>query len=337
MFKFGFFENEMEKEEENGKKAGNGQAIAGIDGSYSGDVTESENRNKEVVVDWKFVNDICGKLLMKAEMRKDEQKTEKTKKKADTEKVSSDLSDKGDDIANMKISRVQIGEEIILIPLPHERIVENDKDVVSGVYEGGFKLWECSLDLSRLIISHSHAIPKKSAGEPVYVLDLGCGNGLLGTTAMMKSEDIRVSFHDLNKDVIDQSTINTVALNSLKYGKAIENGDKRARFFFGPWNKSTIDMLTDNGKQRYDVILTSETLYNNSYFPILYDILSSCLAFNPESGILIASKRYYFGVGGGVHSFLEYVEKKKQFKSTLCQSFEDGFSNVRDIVLLKWI
>ena len=45
----------------------------------------------------------------------------------------------------------------------------NDSDLVSGVYEGGLKIWECSLDLVHYIINNSEIFKGKR------VLELGCG------------------------------------------------------------------------------------------------------------------------------------------------------------------
>lgn len=33
-----------------------------------------------------------------------------------------------------------------------------DKDIIPGLYEGGFKLWECTLDLLRFLESQPHLL-----------------------------------------------------------------------------------------------------------------------------------------------------------------------------------
>ena len=54
-----------------------------------------------------------------------------------------------------------------------------------------------------------------------------------------------------------------------------------------------------------------------------------------EGMALIASKKYYFGVGGGtfdLEALASASDSRLQF--TLVRSYEDGFSNIREIVKL---
>ena len=51
-------------------------------------------------------------------------------------------------------------------------------DLVPGVYEGGFKIWEGSLDLVRYL--HGESIPLRGR----RVIELGCGHGLPGIFAL---------------------------------------------------------------------------------------------------------------------------------------------------------
>ena len=46
---------------------------------------------------------------------------------------------------------------------------QNNSDLVSGVYEGGLKVWECSLDLVDYITLN------KEKFEGKKVLEIGCG------------------------------------------------------------------------------------------------------------------------------------------------------------------
>jgi len=47
---------------------------------------------------------------------------------------------------------------------------------VTGIYEGGLKIWECSIDLATYIAS-------KIDVKDLCVLELGCGAGLPGIVA----------------------------------------------------------------------------------------------------------------------------------------------------------
>ena len=56
----------------------------------------------------------------------------------------------------------------------------------------------------------------------------------------------------------------------------------------------------------------------------------------PDTGLaLSAGKRYYFGTGGSVASLIEKATAVG-FQAHVVDSIEDGKSNIRDIVLIRW-
>ncbi|KAL8293283.1 hypothetical protein RQP46_000977 [Phenoliferia psychrophenolica] len=64
-----------------------------------------------------------------------------------------------------------------------EHFVDEESDLVKGVYEGGLKTWECSLDLVDCLYSKHLAGPLGQAGEVDSVrgksfLEIGCGTAL---------------------------------------------------------------------------------------------------------------------------------------------------------------
>ena len=87
------------------------------------------------------------------------------------------------------------------------------------------------------------------------------------------------------------------------------------RFFAGSWE--TFD-FTNIPPQRYNIVLTSETIYRAENLPSLVTLLrSACLGITPNEGekptsnpslCLVAAKAVYFGVGGGVSNFIDAVE-----------------------------
>ena len=55
------------------------------------------------------------------------------------------------------------------------------------------------------------------------------------------------------------------------------------------------------------------------------------------SGIaLIASKRFYFGVGGGTYTLEMLVQEAGVLQYDVLQVYEDGQSNIREIVRLSF-
>ena len=72
--------------------------------------------------------------------------------------------------------------------------VDGESDLVPGQYEGGLKVWECSVDLLDFFLRSPelHGLSN--------VLELGCGSGLPGIAALMKGSR-PVVFTDFNMDV----------------------------------------------------------------------------------------------------------------------------------------
>lgn len=98
------------------------------------------------------------------------------------------------------------------------------------------------------------------------------------------------------------------------------------RFFSGSWN--TFDPACTIGSDCYNIILTSETIYQMDSLESLVDLMqAACTGETKESlsmsveevdseapcpyHCLVAAKVLYFGVGGGVSEFLKSVERRK--------------------------
>ncbi|XP_034041259.1 histidine protein methyltransferase 1 homolog [Thalassophryne amazonica] len=245
---------------------------------------------------------------------------------------------------------------------------EQSSDLISGVYEGGLKVWECTYDLLELIEKDS-----KSFGEK-RVLDLGCGAGLLGILAL-KTGAKHVHFQDYNSTVIEHLTLPNVILNCLDDGNGEDAKDRedngkllreyscenevnekqedqdwcppskktamdptqqpslaRCRFFSGDWTTFLALLLKEDPPPIYDIILTSETIYNTAYYPTLHETLHSLLA--PDGLIYLATKSHYFGVGGGLHLFEKFVAQRDVFSLEHVWDLDEGLQ--RHIVVLRF-
>ncbi|XP_008320195.1 histidine protein methyltransferase 1 homolog isoform X2 [Cynoglossus semilaevis] len=252
------------------------------------------------------------------------------------------------------------------------RTAEQRSDLISGVYEGGLKVWECTYDLLELIDRDGETFEGKT------VLDLGCGSGLLGILAL-KRRASNVHFQDYNSTVIEELTVPNVILNlqddddeeseverkkgTGKGKKQEEDGTtktstdkceeksespppkKRAndlsqnplltkcRFFSGDWSTFLPLVLSSDPPIRYDIILTSETIYNTAYYPALHETLHKLLA--PEGLVYLATKSHYFGVGGGLHLFETYVEQRGIFSVQHVWDGDEGLQ--RHVVILRFL
>ena len=115
-----------------------------------------------------------------------------------------------------------------------------ERDIIPGQYEGGFKLWECTIDLLAYLEKHPELVQDKK------VVEMGCGHGLVGILCK-KMGSKSVCLQDYNKEVIEQLTVNSILVNGL------EPHDFEC--ISGDWSQ-----LKSNIK--YDIILGSELTYS---------------------------------------------------------------------------
>ncbi|KAL1769688.1 histidine protein methyltransferase 1-like [Sigmodon hispidus] len=217
---------------------------------------------------------------------------------------------------------------------PGENIVSKSfsshSDLIPGVYEGGLKIWECTFDL----LTYFTKAKVKFSGQKV--LDLGCGSGLLGITAS-KGGAREVHFQDYNSLVIDEVTLpNVVANFPLQDEGTDENEPDRkrqrkskvaqelckCRFFSGEWSEFYKRVLSEKVFVKYDLILTSETIYNPDYYSTLHETFLRLLSRNGR--VLLASKAHYFGVGGGIHLFQKFIEERDVFETKTLEIIDEG-------------
>ncbi|XP_007240450.2 histidine protein methyltransferase 1 homolog [Astyanax mexicanus] len=223
--------------------------------------------------------------------------------------------------------------------------VNKKTDLITGVYEGGLKIWECTFDLLEYIDDEGETFSGKR------VLDLGCGAGLLGILAL-KRRASKVHFQDYNSTVIEQLTMPNVFLNCEEQcdekGKGKTDGSPpakrrnldsshdsladRCRFFSGDWTSYLSLMEREEPTPKYDIIFTSETIYNTDYYPSLHSVFHKLLA---EDGVVyLATKSHYFGVGGGLYLFQDFVEEKGVFQIKSLKDIDQGLK--RHIVSLTF-
>lgn len=203
-------------------------------------------------------------------------------------------------------------QNIIQIDTKIMEAEKNHSDLVEGVYEGGLKIWECTYDVANYLCTQNRSLV---SGK--QVLDLGCGSGILGILAYKLGAD-SVHYQDYNEAIIKNLTIPNVAINGQKMLE-------KSKFWSGDWkNFSIINNL------KYDVILTSETIYNPKNQKKLLSTLKTFL--KPGGTIILGGKSYYFGVGGGMKQFLDLVEKDNTFCYENIWKSEEGLR--REIILM---
>ncbi|KAI8896389.1 hypothetical protein BC833DRAFT_597696 [Globomyces pollinis-pini] len=209
----------------------------------------------------------------------------------------------------------------------------NSTDLISNVYEGGCKTWECSIDLMNYLMT----IPNEINGTTI--LELGCGSGLPGLAGIGLNA-VKVDFQDYNEEVIKLVTLPNVLINTIQRPNEIEldgmgnfemeikySLDIPSEFYSGDW----LDLTNIIEENKYDVILSSETIYEAENIPKLLKIIQKVLK---RSGFaLIAAKHNYFGCTGSLQLFKQHaIECSFQCDTVFC--FSSGVR--REIVKLYY-
>lgn len=191
-------------------------------------------------------------------------------------------------LATLPFTELFIGDNSL--KLTHEFPNSYNSDLIPGTYEGGFKLWECTLDLLEYLSNNTIYCREKS------VLDLGCGTGLLGIFTLISGAQ-NVDFQDFNKEVLTNTTMSNVLVNCKERLKV-------CKYYSGDWKS-----FTTFNEDTYDLILTSETIYNVNNYTKLINLFEKKLKLS--GSILLIAKNYYFGVGGSITEFLNCLKSSK--------------------------
>lgn len=173
-------------------------------------------------------------------------------------------------------------------------------DVKTGVYEGGFKSWESSVDLVKVFASSQPFTP--GAKKISDIIELGCGTGLPSLALFhwaMSSATSSVSFilADYNPTVLQLVTLpNFILAWAIHHQKELpllnevfspegeldltpeileafqeflSTRDISLLFFSGAWSSELIDMITgartsidDTVTEQATVIIGAETIYS---------------------------------------------------------------------------
>ena len=205
----------------------------------------------------------------------------------------------------------------------------DNTDIVNGLYEGGGKVWECSLDLVSYLAEHSIHLK-----DDQRALELGCGHALPGLYLLKEAlahqtNHCEIVLTDYNECVLLDATLSNLVLNTQLPGKEVIQVSELCQYVrlgAGDW----MDMSQQLGDETFAIILAAETLYSESAARDTAVFLSRHL----RGTAYLATKRYYFGVGGGVDSFREAVASLDDhgLKVETVQVIDNGSSNIREIL-----
>lgn len=213
----------------------------------------------------------------------------------------------------------------------HKILLGSDEeiDLRKNVYEGGFKLWECSYDLVDEIASDTDLLARDS------LLELGCGSALPSCFVFLKwlekkATNKSIILGDFNFEVLRLVTIPNIIVHwastlepehlaklqnpdiPLKNDEIQLTSELREEFtsalkllnisiqcISGSWGDAFADLVQPFSP---NLILSSETIYSLDTLPTFIQLVQKLMA-RKGAIALIAAKSYYFGVGGSLKEF----------------------------------
>ncbi|KAJ5247004.1 hypothetical protein N7468_001987 [Penicillium chermesinum] len=230
----------------------------------------------------------------------------------------------------------------------------DEGDLKPNFYEGGFKTWECSLDLAKLVADEPLV---NDVQTNLHIIELGAGTAVPTLTVLAKlltrSEPTEASptrktlltFADYNDSVLRLVTLPNIILTwygsrtwptaQVSMEGATQDQSEQElditselisefkadlarrgitiNFISGAWSPEFVDMVFSAQDSEYQtLLLASETIYSPSSLRAFSETLVSLLrgsgTASAKSRALIAAKKVYFGVGGGVDEFLSVLK-----------------------------
>lgn len=223
-----------------------------------------------------------------------------------------------------------------------ESVALGEEDVRGGVYEGGLKSWECSIDLACFLEDESI--------HGARILELGCGTALpslLIFRRLLVTGRGELTLADYNTSVLQLVTLPNLlltyaiwadpklpGLGDLEVTPALVDAFKSTisekgivvNFVSGSWGQGMLPALPSSP---YDLILASETIYAPATTPLFVDVVKGALGNQGKA--LVAAKKIYFGVGGSVEDFESTVTEDEQWRTQVVR--ELGKKGVGRVVI----
>ena len=124
-------------------------------------------------------------------------------------------------------------------------------DLSSGLYEGGFKTWECAIDLAAFVANHV-ALTK---GQDLWVIELGAGSGVPSLAILrhawcrtrLGNERIKFTFCDYNEEVLKLVTMPNLLLSWWEF--CVNRGGTGIRK--GSFGEADLDDINEDMAQRF--------------------------------------------------------------------------------------
>ncbi|KAJ5491514.1 hypothetical protein N7539_003081 [Penicillium diatomitis] len=235
-------------------------------------------------------------------------------------------------------------------------------DLKPNFYEGGFKTWECALDLANVACKDDRIIQSLSNSQTdLHMIELGAGTAvpsltlfaqILAQTNLNESESAsrrkaHFTFADYNDAVLRLVTLPNLLLTwqssrsqstvNAEFTQASSRPDQEEELDITPelidefkndlarrgisidlisggWSPEFIDLVYSRPavENCETLVLASETIYSPATLLPFSETLLSLLRRSKtqigSSRAMVAAKKVYFGVGGGVDEFLAVLK-----------------------------
>ena len=218
----------------------------------------------------------------------------------------------------------------------------------------------------------THAV-RKSISSGGLTLELGCGHGLPGCLVLRENirntltddkslaeEEVTLVFTDFNDFVLQNATIPNAQINvsGLRRSDGVGMDEcstaqsllRKSVFVGGDW-MGLLNLLRDNhnihtNDCRFDLILAAETTYTQQSCQDTAYLMAKHLRINTGVG-LIATKRFYFGVGGGTDMLSDAIKllntssispySNHLIMMRTIKSYDTGNANIRDLIEVRCV
>ncbi|KAI9788450.1 MAG: hypothetical protein M1816_006886 [Peltula sp. TS41687] len=252
-------------------------------------------------------------------------------------------------------------------------LIGGNDDIITSVYEGGLKTWECALDLVKYLGENAFLCEDEGREKKINVVELGCGTALPSisilqhlllrqqqppthTTGAHAPPRFHFVLADYNPEVLRLVTLPNVVLSWAMTQSSTDTDPQTdtwaaaaesdleitpallARFELdlqqrgividtvsGGWGDEFLSELLplwseeEEGEQcstrtrTQTLVLASETIYSPESLPAFIRVLAGTVGRGgagerPAAVGLVAAKKVYFGVGGGVDDFVSAWE-----------------------------
>ncbi|KAL8768695.1 MAG: hypothetical protein Q9209_005113 [Squamulea sp. 1 TL-2023] len=197
-------------------------------------------------------------------------------------------------------------------------------DIKPNIYEGGFKTWECSVDLANYL-----------ATQTKYLSQIMTSSYTIVEALASRPPRTTMVLADFNPSVLKLATIPNLVLNwslpdilttsesggdfeflddpSADFHNFLSKANIEIRALSGGWSPEFSSVaLPESLETPIDIlILASETIYSptstRAFTETLLDLLQKSEKAGEKARALVAAKKVYFGVGGGVNEFLHVL------------------------------